>query len=77
VRFTKYYTGDQIKEDKMGGECSTHQRDEKYTIFAGKPERKGPLGRPRERCEDDIKMDIREIEWECVDWIHLSQDRDQ
>jgi hypothetical protein len=36
-----------------------------------------PLGRPRHRWEDDIKMDLREMGWEGVDWIHLDQDRDQ
>jgi hypothetical protein len=47
-----------------------------YQIFVGKPERKRPLRRPRCRWEDNIRMDLREIEWE-VDWIHLVQDRDQ
>jgi len=42
-----------------------------------KPEGKRPLGRPRRRWEDNIKMDLREIGWEDVDWIHLAQDRDQ
>jgi hypothetical protein len=35
------------------------------------------LGRPRHRWEDNIGMDLREIEWESVDWIRLAQDRDQ
>jgi hypothetical protein len=34
-------------------------------------------GRPRRRCVDNIRMDLREIGWEDVDWIHLAQDRDQ
>jgi hypothetical protein len=43
-----------------------------------KPEGKEePLGRPRCRCEDNIRMDIREIGLEGVDWMHLAQDRDQ
>jgi len=41
------------------------------------PEGKGPLGSPRHRGEDNIKMDLREIGWEDVDWIHLAQERDQ
>jgi hypothetical protein len=45
--------------------------------LAGKPEGKRPLGRPRGRWEDNIRMDLREILWEGVDWIHLVQDRDQ
>jgi hypothetical protein len=43
----------------------------------GKPEEKRPLGRPRCRWVDNIKMDRREIEWDGIDWIDLSQDRDQ
>jgi ribosome biogenesis protein Nip4 len=42
-----------------------------------KPEEKRPLRRPRHRREDNIKMDLKEIGWEDVDWIHLSQDRDR
>jgi hypothetical protein len=38
---------------------------------------KRPLGRPRYRWEDNIKMDLREIGWGDMDWIHLVQDRDQ
>jgi hypothetical protein len=43
----------------------------------GKPAGKKPLGRPRRRWEDDIRMDLREIEWGDMDWIDLAQDRDQ
>jgi hypothetical protein len=42
-----------------------------------KPEGKRPLGRPRYRWVDNIKMDLREREWDGMDWIHLVQDRDQ
>jgi hypothetical protein len=42
----------------------------------GKPEGKRPLGRPRRRWEDEIRMDLREIGWEGVEWINLAQDRD-
>jgi hypothetical protein len=48
-----------------------------YTILVGKSEGKRPLERPRRRREDSIKMDLREIEWGCMDWIDLGQDRDQ
>jgi hypothetical protein len=48
-----------------------------YRILAGKSEGKRPLGRPRYRWEDDIKMDLREIGWGGVDRIDLAQDRDQ
>jgi hypothetical protein len=44
--------------------------------LVGKPEEKRPLGRPRRRWEDNIKMDLREIGWAGIDWINLAQDRD-
>jgi hypothetical protein len=47
-----------------------------YNILAGKPEWKRPFGRLRRRWED-IRIDIREIRWEGVEWMHLAQDRDQ
>jgi hypothetical protein len=43
-----------------------------YKIVVGKPERKRSLGKPRRRWEDNIRMDLREIGWEGVDWIHLA-----
>jgi hypothetical protein len=48
-----------------------------YRVLAGKPEGKIPLERPSRRWEDGIKMDIREIGWGGVEWIHLAQDRDR
>jgi hypothetical protein len=45
--------------------------------LVGKPEGKRPLGRPRRRWVDNIKMDLREIGWDEVDWIDLAQDRHQ
>jgi hypothetical protein len=43
----------------------------------GKPKGKRPLGRPRRRWEDNIKMDLREIRWGVMDWIDLAQDWDE
>jgi hypothetical protein len=43
----------------------------------GKPERKRSLGRPRSRWVDNIKMDLREIGWDGMEWIELAQNRDQ
>jgi hypothetical protein len=40
-------------------------------ILVGKPERKRPLGRPRRRWVDNIKMDLREIGWDGVEWIGM------
>jgi hypothetical protein len=48
-----------------------------YKVLAGKPEGKRPLGRPRRRWEDGIRMDLKEIGLRVVDWIRLSQDRDR
>jgi hypothetical protein len=48
-----------------------------YGILVGKPEGKRPLGRPRRRWVDNIKMDLREIGWDGMDWIDLAQERDQ
>jgi hypothetical protein len=48
-----------------------------YSILVGRPEGRRPLGRPRRRWEDNIKMDLREIRFDDVDWIHWAQDRDR
>jgi hypothetical protein len=48
-----------------------------YRILVGKPEGKRPLGRPRRRWVDNIKLDLREIEWDGMDWIELAQDKDR
>ena len=47
-----------------------------YRILVWKPELRRPLGRPRLRWEDNIKMDLHEVGCECLDWIELAQDRD-
>jgi hypothetical protein len=46
-------------------------------LLVGNPKRKRPLGRPRRKCVDNIKMDLREVGWDGGDWIDLIQDRDQ
>jgi hypothetical protein len=48
-----------------------------YNILVGRPEGRRPLGRPRRRWEGDIKMDLREIGFGDVAWIHWAQDRDR
>jgi hypothetical protein len=48
-----------------------------YRILVGKPEGKRPLGRPRRKLMDNIKMDLGETGWDGRDWIELAQDRDQ
>ena len=48
-----------------------------YRILVGKPESKRPLGRPRRRWEDNIKLDLRDVGCDPRDWIALAEDRDQ
>jgi hypothetical protein len=62
----------------MGRACSIHgEKRNAYRVLVGKLEGKRPLERPRRRGEDNIRMDLREIEWGGMDWIDLAQDRDQ
>jgi hypothetical protein len=59
----------------MGGAYSVHgEVRNAYKILIGKPKGKRPFGRPRHRWEDNIKMDLREIRLEGVDWIDLVQE---
>jgi hypothetical protein len=48
-----------------------------YRLLVGKPEGKRPLGRPRRRWVDNIKMDLGEVGWGDVDWIGLAKDRNR
>jgi len=48
-----------------------------YRLMVGKPEGKRPLGRPRRRWEDNIKMDLQELGGGCGYWMELAQDRDR
>jgi len=62
----------------MGGACSAYgERKGVYRVLVGKPEGKRPLGRPRRRWDDNIKMDLREVGCGGMDWIELAQDRDR
>jgi len=61
----------------MGGACSTYGASiGVYRVLVGKPEGKRPLGRPRRRLEDNIKMGCKEVGCGVMDWIELAQDRD-
>jgi hypothetical protein len=52
------------EDEEMDRACNTHgEKRNAYRILVGKPEGKSPLARPRRRWEDNIKMDVREIEW--------------
>jgi hypothetical protein len=58
--------------------CSTNgEKRNAYRILVGKPDGKRSLGKPKPKCVDNIKMDLREIGWDGMDWIDLAQDRDQ
>jgi hypothetical protein len=62
----------------MGRACRTNvEKMNGYRILVGKPEGKRPLGRPKRKWVDNIKMDLRETEWGDMDWIDLVQDGDQ
>ena len=56
---------------RMGEGRSVHR------VLVGKPEGKRPLGRPRRRCEDNMKTDLLEVGGGCVEWMELAQDRDR
>jgi hypothetical protein len=62
----------------MGGRCSTNgEKRNAYRLLVGKPEGKRPLGRPRRRWVDNIKMDLGKVGWGDVDWIGLAKDRNR
>jgi hypothetical protein len=62
----------------MGRVCNTNgKKRNAYRILVGKSEGKRPLGRLKRRWVDNIKMDLREIGWDGVDWIDVAQNRDQ
>ena len=48
-----------------------------YRVLVGKPEGKRPLGRPRRRWEDNIKMDLQEVGGSCGDWMELAVDKNR
>jgi len=52
-------------------------RGELYSVLVGKPKGKRPLGKPRRRWGDNIKMDLQEVRCGGIDWIELAQDRDR
>jgi hypothetical protein len=58
------------------GACMDERRGI-YRVLVGKPEGKRPLGRPRYRWKDDIKMDLQEVGCGGMDWIELAQERDR
>jgi hypothetical protein len=61
----------------VGGTCGTNGREKRNVcrLLVGKPEGMRPLGRPRRRWIDSIKMNHLEMGWNIVDWIGLTKDR--
>jgi hypothetical protein len=70
--------GDQIEKNAMSGACSTYgDRRDAYRVLVGLPEGRRPLGRPRCRWEDNIKMDLKEVRCGGMNWINLAENRDR
>jgi hypothetical protein len=62
----------------MDGACSTNgEKRNAYRLFVEKPEGRKPLGRPRRKWLDNIRLDLVEVGWGYVDWIGLAQNRDR
>jgi hypothetical protein len=75
-RVTKYNYNYKVEEDEVGGTCSTNGGEKEHVYVIGRKARgKRPLGRPRRRWIDNIKMDLSEIGVSVLDWIGLAQDR--
>jgi hypothetical protein len=73
--FTSYNYNDKVKEDEVSRACSAHaEKSIAYRVLMGKLEGKRLLGRPKHTLEDNIKMNLREIRRDVMDWIHLAQD---
>ena len=69
---------DSIEKNEMGGACSMYgEMRGVCRVLVEKPEGKRPLGRPKHRWEDNIKMDLQEVGCGDMDWIELIQDRDR
>jgi hypothetical protein len=68
--------GTKIKDYEIGGSCSTNGEGRFiYRDLFGRPEGKRPLGRPMRMCENNIKINLREIGIDETKWIRLAQDR--
>ena len=73
---TQYCADDKIEKNEMGWTCGTYGGGEGvYKVLVGKPEGTSPLGRPRRRWVDNIRMDLRRVGCGYMDWIGLAQDR--
>jgi hypothetical protein len=76
--FYLFHSGLWVKEADMDRACSTNRtKSNAYRIFVRQPEVKNHFPRPKRRWIGNIKMNVREIRWGCMDWIDLAQDRNQ
>jgi hypothetical protein len=72
------FCGDKIKKKEIGGACSSDGKERGVNSdLVGKREGKRPLGRPRCRWEDNIRIDLQVVGCGGMDWIGLAQDRDR
>jgi len=62
-----------IKKNEIGGSCGMYV----YRVLVGRPEGKRPLGRPRCRYVDNIKINLQEGGWGGMNWIDMAKDRDR
>jgi hypothetical protein len=70
--------GGKIEKNEMGGHVALRGEGRGvHRVLVGKPEGKTPLGRPRRRWEDNIKMDLQEVGGGCGNWMELAQNRDR
>jgi hypothetical protein len=72
LQYVTYTTIGQVKANEVGGACSMGEERKVYKVLVGKPEGKRPLGRPRRRWEDGIRMDLRILAlgvWIGFDWL--------
>jgi hypothetical protein len=74
---TKYYYGYNMKTRLAGHVACIGDTRNAYNIVVGKPDGKRPVGESRRRGKDIIRMDLKEIGWDGMEWMHLAQDRDQ
>ena len=71
IRIIGFLFANRLHVSRMGEGRGVHR------VLVRKPEGKRPLGRPRRRWEDNIKMDVQEVGGGCEDWMELAQDRDR
>jgi hypothetical protein len=72
IFLTQYCASGKIEKNEMGGVCGTYGEGiVVHRVLVGKHEGKRPMGRPRRRWEDNIKMDLQEVGGGCGDWMEL------